>query len=329
MKRFWMQRRHIWIAFPWLLLGILAQQQSLHAKRFVSLSPSITEIMQAIGAEDVLVGVTHYCQNLPSKPTRVGGVLNPNYETILALKPDCVLASPITPPSVIQRLKDFKINILVFKLETLRDILNSIKGIAKIVGREREGEHWLESFRRLQTCVHKQSFRPKVLVVYGLGSTCSAGQRNFIDDIINLAGGNNLAHAQSILSEWPRLPMEFILYEAPDVIFVGTYDSLPSQKAPQAGPVSAKNISQCDKTALDFYRKDVVWQHTPAVRNSHVYALPMLYLETPGPNIKTLLQRTITVIKQITNSEKPKGKMVEPIGIEPTTSSLRTTRSTN
>ncbi len=329
MKRFWMQRRHIWITFLWLLLGVLAQQYSVYAIRIVSLSPSITEILKTLDAENTLVGVTHYCQNLTSKPTRVGGVMNPNYETILALKPDCVLASPMTPPSVIQRLKEFKINVLVFKLETLQDILGSIKNISKVVGREREGECWLESFRHLQARVSKQSFRPKVLVLYGLGSTCSAGQRNFIDDIIKLAGGNNLAHAQNISSEWPRLPMEFILHAAPDVIFVGTYDSLPSQKAPHAGPVSAKNISQCDKTALDFYRKDVVWQHIPAVRNGHVYTIPMQYLETPGPHIKAFLEQMITVIKQMTDNKTPKGKMVEPIGIEPTTSSLRTTRSTN
>src|SRR5947209_9798471 len=117
-------------------------------RRVVSLAPSVTEILFAVGLDAQVVGVTTYC-NYPAKAKtrpKVGAAI-PNLEAILGLKPDLVVAGDNVRPDVLAKLEQLKIPVFVLFAKTLEDVLGHISTIGRMVGHEPEARRLVQGLR--------------------------------------------------------------------------------------------------------------------------------------------------------------------------------------
>ncbi len=105
------------------------------------MAPNLTQIVYDIGAQDLLVGVTDFCKFPPAARSKekIGGWINPNYEKILSLKPDLVLALKFHGKAV-DNLKQLKVSVLVLDCMTVQDVLDAYDILGKALGREKEAK---------------------------------------------------------------------------------------------------------------------------------------------------------------------------------------------
>jgi len=219
-------------------------------QRIVSLIPSETEVLYALGAGDRIVAVTtadDYPPEVKKKPT-IGNVLTSDAEQILARKPDLVVAIGSLNQKPIAALEALHIPVLVVDPKNLIDTYVSIRLLGQAVGAEAKANQIItemqERLAAVQTTVAHAQHRPRVLMVYGTDPIYTTGPDSFIDDLITRAGGKNVVDkpiATNILS-----PEEVVLRQ-PDVIL-------------------------CSKNLTAKVRSMPGWaQSVPAVRNSRLY----------------------------------------------------------
>lgn len=199
-------------------------------ERIVSLSPSNTEILFALGLGEQVVGVTKYC-NYPSvvkdlkdsgEIAVVGGYVDPNFEKILSLRPDLVVASRIHASGVVTLLDQQNIPVFVVDSNNLSDILQSIEKVGEITGKSAEALALTSQMQsRIKAISDKVSSLPKLRVLYVVwhDPVQTAGSGTFEDEIINTAGGENLFHD---LSGYAQVDPEAIAVRNPEVIIACT-----------------------------------------------------------------------------------------------------------
>ena len=196
-------------------------------RRIVSMAPSITETLYALGLGDRVVGVTRYCDFPPDvqRKTRVGGYFDPNLEAILMLKPDLVIMLEEQVESM-PAMDKLKLETLVVSHKTIDGIIDSFRAIGRRCGRGPEGRRMAREFKdRLERIRAKTQGlpRPRVLFVldrtFGRGHLTDvyvAGADDFFDTIIELAGGRNACRVQGARN--PVVSPEGLLWLDPDVI---------------------------------------------------------------------------------------------------------------
>ena len=196
-------------------------------RRIVSMAPSITETLYALGLGDRVVGVTRYCDFPPDvqRKTRVGGYFDPNLEAILMLKPDLVIMLEEQVESM-PAMDKLKLETLVVSHKTIDGIIDSFRAIGRRCGRGPEGRWMAREFKdRLERIRAKTQGlpRPRVLFVldrtFGRGHLTDvyvAGADDFFDTIIELAGGRNACRVQGARN--PVVSPEGLLWLDPDVI---------------------------------------------------------------------------------------------------------------
>jgi len=190
--------------------------------RVVSFSPALTDIVFDMGLGGHVVGVTNYCV-LPPGQTRpaLGDRINVSLEAILSVEPDVLLIQQ--DPGSLAALREVnpKIRIVSFQIETLQDIISAVDGIGQALGKQQQAEQFKQRFLgRLESVRRRQGggSRPRVLFVLGYGTPVVARDRNFIHDLIELAGGANAGAEIRGLQRWQQVPLESILAAAPDVL---------------------------------------------------------------------------------------------------------------
>jgi iron complex transport system substrate-binding protein len=199
-------------------------------ERIVSLSPSNTEILFALGLEDRVVGATKYCNYPPSvlelkdskKIEVVGGYVDPDIEKILSLHPDLVLASRMRSSGAVSLLDKEGIATFVVDPNNLSSIIQSIKEVGKITGKEADSSvlcNQMES--RINAVSDKTSSLPKLRVLYIVwhDPVKTAGAGTFEDELIEKAGGVNIFHD---LSGYAQVDPESIAVRNPEVIIACT-----------------------------------------------------------------------------------------------------------
>jgi iron complex transport system substrate-binding protein len=201
-------------------------------KRIVSLAPSITETLFAIGAGEKVVGVTDFC-NYPEEARlkeRVGGFINPNIEKILSLKPDIVFATKDgNDPQIVARLRKLKIPVYVSNPRDFDSILHSIIKISEIVGKAKEGRLLKEDIKRRQELILNKvrARKPKrVLFLYGIDPMVSAGSGTFADNLIGLAGGVNVLADSPVA--YPKTNLEEAIARKPEIVIVSEMEGRES-----------------------------------------------------------------------------------------------------
>lgn len=195
--------------------------------RIVSLAPSTTEIVCALGLYENLAGVSTMC-DYPKEVKRkekVGSFSEPNIERILALKPDVILATGLEQAQTVERLKRLDLPVIVSDPKSFRELYESILAIGRACGREKEAASLINKMKKTISAVLERialiepGKRPKVYFEIWHDPIMTAGKGSFIDEMITVAGGMN------ITSDAPRpfsqFSPELIVKRDPDVIILG------------------------------------------------------------------------------------------------------------
>jgi iron complex transport system substrate-binding protein len=195
-------------------------------QRIISLAPSNTEILYALGLADRVVAVTDY-DNYPlevkQKPS-IGGFSTPNIERVVALYPDLVLATSIHQKSVIPNLEQRGINVLALDPKNTNDVLDAISLVGKVTGKEKEAYTLIAQIQtKIKTVTDKtsqlpQSQRPRVFFVTWNDPLKTAGSGTLQNEFIQKAGGINIAQN---LTAYAGISLEAVVEANPQVIIVG------------------------------------------------------------------------------------------------------------
>ncbi len=189
--------------------------------RIVSLAPSLTETIYALGAQDRLVGVTDYCDYPPEaqlKP-KIGGPINPNLEQLVALKPDLVLVTKsLNRRETVEALDRLGIATYATDPHTVEGMLASTARLAELIGAREQGEALVAGLRaRLAELKRLLATHParRVLFVVWREPLISIGRDTFLADALRLAGAESVVDTSQ---DWPRLALEEVVRLQPDYL---------------------------------------------------------------------------------------------------------------
>ena len=204
-----------------------------HPQRVVSLSPAVTEIMFALGADDLLVGRTDFCEypDEASQIPSIGGISNLNIEKILSLKPDLVISGSMVGKKATDQMDQMGTPMVcVIEKPNFEALYDNIEAIGRLVGKEHEADSLVESLKwkveRLLadtslSALNSQLSSCYYVVGFGPSGNFTAGGNTFINDIIRMAGGRNIAEG---MEGW-SYSLEALMKEDPDYIIVRREDS--------------------------------------------------------------------------------------------------------
>lgn len=247
-------------------------------QRIISLAPSNTEILFALGLADRVVAVTDYCDYPPEakqKPT-IGGFSSPNIEKIIALSPDLVLATSIHQKQIIPSLEQRGITVFALAPKNMDDILQSITLVGKITGKNDEADKLVADMnRRISAVTGKTSNLaegqiPGVLYLVWHDPLTTVGGGTFHDELIQKAGGKNIAHE---LSGYPKMSLEAVIQKNPEVMIAGV-----GHGSGNDGP-------------LLFAREDSRLRDTTARVQNRIYSADADLSNRAGPRIVDALEQ--------------------------------------
>ncbi len=255
-------------------------------KQIISLAPSLTQTVFALGAEDRLVGRTRFCLWPPEAVAikSIGGPAVPEIESIMALKPDLILATTLTPIEVVRQIEAFGLPIAIFKQEGVEGTFSDMQVIGRLTGTAAQADaaiQKLEKRRRdLSEKVDAIGLRPRTLLLYGVDGLYSAKVGTFPSDMIELAGGDNVV--KTTASDWPQLSMESIIEWNPEVILVTLR-------------ISGEENKLVDNV-IAGWKEDTRWTTVSAVINQRIYILDDTLMSVPGP---LMIETAETIAKVI------------------------------
>ncbi len=244
--------------------------------RVVSLAPNLTEIVFLLGQEEKLVGVTRYCDYPPRAASlpRIGGIVDPDVERIVAAAPDLVLCTTDgNPKERVRILEEMGIPCFAVGPQNLDAIFETIERIGRLLGVPERGRREAESLRIRAERVSRvrREPSPRVLFVVSTSPVIAAGSGTFLDELVRTSGGRNAAGGFS--GRYPRLSVEDLLEAGPDIILV----------AAMAG-------------VEEFSPAVSRWKEIPAFGNGDVVTLDGDLVTRPGPRMVTALERVGEVL---------------------------------
>ena len=194
-------------------------------ERIVSLAPSNTEILFALGLGDKIVGVTDYCNYPPEalKKPKVGGFSTINIERVLALNPDLVVAAYGNGAETVETLRGYGITVIALNPRNLTDVMRDIELLGKVTGTEENATKLVEMMKRkireVEEMTANNTRRPKVAHILWHDPIWVSGNGTFIDELIRIAGGTN---AFGDLKGWKIVSIEDLLARNPGIIIVNS-----------------------------------------------------------------------------------------------------------
>jgi iron complex transport system substrate-binding protein len=190
-------------------------------KRIVSMMPSHTETLFAIGAGESVIGVDEY-SNYPKLETdklpKTGNGFVPNLEAIAALKPDLVVTDESSGSKLVQNLENLGITVYAGVAQSYNDVFEKISVIGKITNHEKNALKLITTMRNELNAIQASvSKRPRVSVYFEVDPTpYAAGSSSFIGALIDKAGGNNIVPAK--FGAFPQISPELVIQSNPEVI---------------------------------------------------------------------------------------------------------------
>lgn len=226
--------------------------------RVVSLSPAVTEIMFAIGADSLLVGRTEFCLYPPEASTveNIGGISNLNIEKVLSVHPDLIISGSMVPRKVVEQFATMGVPLVcVIEKQKFDSLYSNISKIGHLVGHVHQADSLNKCLRQNVAKLPEPSSQEKPSVYYvvgfGSGGNFTAGGNTFINDIIDMAGGENIAKD----SQGWAYSIEALMQSNPDFILIRREDSARfCQTAPysQLGAVKKGNLIALEDGILDL-----------------------------------------------------------------------------
>ena len=237
--------------------------------RIVSLTPAYTETLIELGLRDRIVGVTPFSDYLKETKDieKVGFYTQPSLEKIVSLKPDLVLvADYIGQESLFKALERLGIKVVVFRRGGVKGIFEMVEEIGRLCGKEREARRLLKEMKAVINEVKRKVKgleRPRVYVEVGYNPLFTAGKGSHIDDLTEIAGGENIA--RQINKPYPRIGQEFVIEKDPQVIIL---------------PYMGRGYTK------ESVKKRGGWKNIEAVRNNRVYDdIGTQIITIPSPNL--------------------------------------------
>ncbi|HLC21926.1 MAG TPA: ABC transporter substrate-binding protein [Candidatus Methylomirabilis sp.] len=240
-------------------------------KRILALTPSSTEIVFALGGEDRIVAVDQWSDYPPAAKAKPRiSPLSPSLEQIVRLSPDLILsthggAEPLLP------LERHGIKVLILEPRTLDEVYQNILLIGQIVDAQERAERLVRAMRQRAAAVLarvREAPRPKVFIeLDAIDPTrpFTAGSGSFIDALIRLAGGENVASPSRIA--WPQFSLEELIRADPDLIILG--DALVPVNPQTPGKVARRPG----------------WDRLRAVRRGAIFTIETEVVSRPGPRV--------------------------------------------
>ncbi len=261
-----MKRAVLAIIFLFLLLS-----EAIASPRYISLAPSTTEILFALGLDEEIVGVSSYC-NYPLKTrtkTKVGDFSHPNLEKIFSLKPDYIFCTGLEQAPIVLELKRLNFKVYVSDPTNIEELFTSIRNIGRITNKNQAAAQLINKmFSDIQAVSSKarlipQEKRIKVFIEIWYEPLTTAGKGSFIDELINLAGGINVAY--DIKRPYSNFSAEKVVNLNPECIIMAYMDK---------------------ESPLKLVEGRFGWDNIDAVRNKRVFndINPDILLR-PGPRI--------------------------------------------
>ena len=243
------------------------------AKRIVSLAPSNTELLFAVGAGAQVVGRDTF-SDYPAEAKSVKdiGGSNGKYNTeeIVALKPDLVLAGEINPPELVTSMEQLGLTVYYLKNPvTLEDMYANVGTVGSLTGHAKQATTLVDSLKaRVKTVDDKiTQATSRMSVYYELDATdptkpFTAGPGTFVDLLIQRAGGTNIG--EKLTSPWAQISLEEVVASNPDAIVLGdsAYGVTPDSVKTRAG-----------------------WEGLAAVKDDRIYPFDDNLVSRPGPRL--------------------------------------------
>ena len=256
-----------------LLLTILL---ALAPHRIVSVAPSITEILFALGAGDQVVGDTNYCNYPEAAKTKakIGGFTTPSIEAMMKLAPDLVFMTN-DRPDIAQLLRDSGgKDVVVVNPGSIAGIYQSIQTIADKIGASDRGKALIQSIDKdIHQAPPSGTRTPKPGVLFVVGRTPGkvadlivVGNGTYLSELIELAGGANVA--ADTVGQYPHFSFEEVIHRDPDIIVDMGHSEMVTE-------VQKRQVKQ-------------LWKQYPflrAVKHDAVYSISAEYFVTPGPRV--------------------------------------------
>lgn len=248
-------------------------------QRVVSLAPSITEMLFALGLDEQIVGVTDFCNYPPAAAAKPKiGYTHPNLESLLALRPDMVAApSEFLRADVLAKLDELKVPVFILRAKSLEDVLSHLHLLGRIFERSTAADAVARHMReRFDQIARKLQATGNARVLYVLNSQplITVGPESYIHQMIGLAHGINIAGAAS--GAYPRLNMETVLEKDPEVLIfpVGT----------------TEGVSEHERHTWNR------WTRLSAVQHKRLHVVSSDALNRPGPRVVEGLEQLARAI---------------------------------
>jgi len=284
--------------YPYTLTDALNRKVTIKSapKRIVSLSPAITETIWMLGAGSSQIGRSDFCDYPPevSKLKSVGGIVNANIESVALMQPDVVLVHQGVPKEIVAKLSTLGITVVTFETPSmLWEILDQIEDIGVILDCSDKATDFVGEKNGLlvkmtDSLVNAGYGKPRVFIGGHSSPYITSGKGTFIDDLIKLAGGMNIATMSNFdgimpARKYPELSAEQILLADPQAIVI-------------TADLSAEGARDAARAAV---ARDRAFKVTSAVRDGNILVIEEDMLLRPGPRIFDTLVQISDFIKGI------------------------------
>jgi iron complex transport system substrate-binding protein len=249
-------------------------------KRVVALAPNITEIVFALKQEHRLIGVTRYSDFPPAakKLPKVGSYVHLDLEKIVALKPDlCIAIKDGNPKTVVQQMASLGIPVYAVNPMSLNTVIATVDEMGRLLNAGPQAKTLVHNMRsriyRVTALIENTSHRPGVFFQIGISPIVSVGTSTFIHELIDLAGGTNLA-AGSV--PYPRFSREQVIALSPEIIII----------------TSMSRAAVFEQVKADWNK----WPHLPAVKNQRIFIEDSNLFDRPTPRLVDGLELLVQLI---------------------------------
>lgn len=256
------------LAFPLTITDDAGREVTIARppERIISIAPSNTEILFALGLGDRVVGVDSY-SNYPPEATekpQVGDYVDPDLESIVAADPDLILATEAHLAIVLPELETLGLPTVVVEPKDLDEVFNGIALVGQITGESAAAQNLVCSLQARVAAVSEAiAGAPRPRVFFELSPDLyTAGPGSFVDDILTRAGGENIASDAAEM--WPQLSLEALVSADPEVILLADHEAGVTAEQVAARPG---------------------WQGVSAVESGRIVSLDADLVARPGPRV--------------------------------------------
>jgi iron complex transport system substrate-binding protein len=250
--------------------------------RIVSLVPSVTEIVFSLGAQDRLVGRTDFCdypQAVRTKPS-VGGMVNPNLETLVALKPDLVIGTDEgNREETFRQFERLRIPTYLIHANRIAETVDLIARVGELTGHQADAPRLTGEMLRRVEAVRRAVApfpRPRVLYVLWPDPLIVPGRASMLTELIEIAGGVSITAGDG--DAYPRLSLEAAVTRAPEVIILADH-STGASTAGRAAPEKWQRLVS-----------------VPAIRAGRLHSADLSILHRYGPRVPEGLETLARMI---------------------------------